>query len=94
MRIGYDPAYDPGKGAWNIRERGPSFADVATLDWASAVVRRDTRRDYGEIRYQALVDGVDGKPYVVVFTMREDTMWVISFRRAHKRERQTYGQKA
>jgi len=86
--------YDPRKNAWNIRERGLSFADVALLDWEAAIVRRDTRKDYGEDRYQALADALDGKPYVVVFTMRGDTMWVISFRRAHAKERQTYGKKA
>jgi uncharacterized DUF497 family protein len=41
-----------------------------------------------------LADGRDGKPYVVVFTMREETMWIISFRRAHAKERQTHGKKA
>ena len=83
---------DPRTNAWNVRERGLSFADVATLDCAGAIIRRDTRKDYGEDRYQALADGLDGKPYVVVvFTMREDTMWVISFRRAHAKERQAYG---
>jgi uncharacterized DUF497 family protein len=85
--------YDPRKNVWNIRERGLPFADVALLNWEAAIVRQDTRQDYGENRYQALADGVDGKPYVVVFTMREDTMWVISFRRAHAKEKQTYGKK-
>jgi uncharacterized protein len=60
---------DPRKNAWNIRERGLSFAEVATLDWEGAIVLRDARKDYGEDRYQALADGLDGKPYVVVFTM-------------------------
>jgi hypothetical protein len=86
--------YDPRKNAWNIRERGLPFAEVAMLDWEGAIVRRDTRKDYGEDRYQALADGRDGKPYVVVFTMREETMWIISFRRAHAKERQTHGKKA
>jgi uncharacterized protein len=67
---------------------------VATLDWEGAIVRRDTRKDYGEDRYPALADGLDGKLYVVVFTMREDTMWIISFRRAHEKERPSYGEKA
>lgn len=79
MKLGYDPAKD----AWNVRERGLRFDDVALLDWASAIVRRDARRDYGEGRYQALADGLDGKPYLGVFTMCGDTMWIISFRRAH-----------
>jgi uncharacterized protein len=90
MRLGYDPR----KNVWNIQERGLPFDDVAKLDWAGAIVRRDTRQDYGEDRYQALADGFDGKPYVVVFTMRKDTMRIISFRRAHAKERQTYGKKA
>jgi uncharacterized DUF497 family protein len=90
MKLGYDPAKD----AWNVRERGLRFDDVAMLDWASAIVRRDVRRDYGEDRYQALADGLDGKPYLVVFTMRGDTMWIISLRRAHDKERRTYGKKA
>ena len=84
---------DPRTNAWNVRERGLSFADVAALDREGAIVRRDTRKDYGEDRYQALADGLDGKPYVV-FTMRENTMWVISFRRAHEKERRTYGKEA
>jgi uncharacterized DUF497 family protein len=90
MKLGYDP----GKNAWNISERGLSFDDVAMLDWAGAIVRRDTRKDYGENRYQALADGLDGKPYVVVFTMRGDTTWIISFRRAHEKERHSRGKKA
>ena len=71
-----------------------SFDGVAVLDWAGAIVRRDTRKDYGEDRYQALADGLDGKPYAVVFTMRGDTTWIISFRRAHEKERHSRGEKA
>ena len=33
----------------------------------------------------------EGKPYVVVFTVRGETMWIISFRRARDRERKSYG---
>jgi uncharacterized protein len=90
MRLGYDPAKD----AWNVRHRGLSFVGVASLNWDRAIVREDRRRDYGERRYQALVEGFDRKPYVVVFTMRSEVMWVISFRRAHAKERRHYGQKA
>jgi uncharacterized DUF497 family protein len=88
MRLGYDPQ----KNAWNIRERGLSFDDVALLDWTTATIREDRRQDYGESRFQALVEGDEGKPYVVVFTMRGETMWIISFRRARDRERKSYGQ--
>ena len=90
MRLGYDPQ----KNAWNIRERGLSFDDVALLDWTTATIRQDKRKDYGEDRFQALVEGDEGKPYVVVFTMRGETMWIISFRRARDRERKSYGKEA
>jgi uncharacterized DUF497 family protein len=42
-------------------------------------------------RYQALAEGFDGNPYVVVFAMRDNTIWIISFRRAHAKERRAYG---
>ena len=90
MELGYDPA----KNDWNIRERGLSFEQVADLNWPTAIIRRDRRKDYGEDRFQALIEGFDGKPYVVVFTMRGDVLWIISFRRARERERGSYVQKA
>lgn len=90
MKIGFDPR----KSARNIQERGLPFDGVALLDWETAIVRRDRRKDYGEARYQALVEDVDDKPYVVVFTMREELMWVISFCRAHDKERTSYDEKA
>ncbi len=49
-----------------------------------------TGQDYGEERLQALIEGFDAKLYVVVFTMRGDVLWVISFRRARERERGNY----
>jgi uncharacterized DUF497 family protein len=89
MELGYDPE----KNARNIRERGLSFDDVALLDWSTAIERQDTRKDYGEARFQACVRGPDSKPYIVVYTVRGATMWVISFRRANTRESRSYGKK-
>jgi uncharacterized DUF497 family protein len=40
--------FDPDKNAKNIAERGLSFERVADLDWDTAVIIVDTRRDYGE----------------------------------------------
>ena len=67
---------------------------MALLDWNTTVVRQDRRKGYGEDRFQTLVEGADRKPYVVVFTMRDETVWVISFRRARERERKDYGKEA
>jgi uncharacterized DUF497 family protein len=90
MELGYDPK----KNAWNIRERGLSFDAVAALNWTTAMIRQDKRKDYGEIRYQAFIEGADGKPYVVVFTMRGEVFWIISFRRARDWERKSYAEEA
>ena len=81
MRIGYDP----NKNARNIAERGLSFDDVINLDWNTALIVRDERRDYGEGRYRAL-GRIDDRLYAVVFTIRPDEFHVISFRRANRRE--------
>ncbi len=86
MRLGYDPK----KNDWNITEHGLSFEQVADLNWPTAIIRRDSRKDYGETRFQAMIEGPDAKLYVVVFTMRGDVLWVISFRRARERERGSY----
>lgn len=86
--------YDPEKNARNIRERGLSFDDVSLLDWNTATEWQDMRKDYGEVRFQACVEGPDRKPYIVVYTVRGAAMWVISFRRANTRESRSYGKKA
>lgn len=38
--------FDPAKNARNIAERGLSFERVIDLDWTTAVVTEDVRRDY------------------------------------------------
>lgn len=90
MRI----AYDPAKNARNVAQRGLSFDEVASLDWPNAFIARDERHDYGgEIRMQAILRGTDGKPYVVIFAVRGDVVWIISFRRAHEKEWRRHARK-
>lgn len=89
MEIGFDPA----KNAENIRRRGLSFEVVRSLEWDAALIKEDRRRDYGEQRIQALVYG-DGKPHVVVYTMRGPIWWIISFQRAREAERRLYEHEA
>jgi uncharacterized protein len=87
MRIGFDPA----KSAENIERRGLSFEEVTFLEWDTAIIKEDTRRDYGERRLQAFLYG-RSKAYVVVYTMRGPVRWIISFRRARETERRLYEQ--
>jgi uncharacterized DUF497 family protein len=46
----------------------------------------DNRQDYGETRIKAIGE-VDGVILVVIYTDREDVRWIISARKANKKER-------
>ena len=84
--------FDPEKNARNIAERGLSFERVADLDWETAVIAEDTRRDYAEPRLLVMAC-VDGRLHAAVVTPCGEDLHVISFRKANKREVKRYGQK-
>ena len=85
-------AYDPAKNAKNIRDRRLSFDDVALLDWGRAAVWKDGRKDYGEVRYAALVP-MEGRLHFVCYARRGAVRHIISFRKANRREEKIYAQK-
>jgi uncharacterized DUF497 family protein len=89
MRITFDPA----KNARNIAERGLPFQLVADLEWETAVIREDRRRDYGErrMRVSALLGH---RLHLAIVTYREDAVHVISFRKANKKEVRSYEREA
>jgi uncharacterized protein len=84
--------FDPAKSARNIAERGLSFERVADLEWDTAVITEDTRRDYGEPRLRVMA-GLNGRLHAAVVTPRGEDLRVISFRRANRREVRRYGKK-
>ena len=47
--------FDPAKDAVNLAKHGISLAEASGLDWGSAVMWPDLRRDYGEPRIAGLV---------------------------------------
>jgi uncharacterized DUF497 family protein len=59
------------------------------LDWATALVKEDTRADYGETRLQVLAL-LDDRLYAAVVTPRGSDLRVISIRKASKREARLY----
>ncbi len=61
------------------------------LDWPNAFIWLDTRKDYGEKRWSALVP-MENRLYFVSYTWRQDTMRVISLRKANNREVNKYEQ--
>jgi uncharacterized protein len=84
--------FDPEKNARNIAERGLSFERVAKLDWDTAVIVEDTRRNYGEPRLRVIAR-LDGRLHAAVVTPRGEDLRIISFRRASRREVRLYGKK-
>ncbi|MEW6318806.1 MAG: BrnT family toxin [Pseudomonadota bacterium] len=88
-----DINFDPGKNETNIRTRGLSFERAADFEFDTAVIEIDGRKAYGEDRYTA-IGFLDGRLHVLVFTLRADSLRVISFRKANAREIKRYEQTA
>jgi len=80
-----DITYDAAKNDKNIADRGLSFELVHGFDWNTALVVEDTRNDYSEARFQAL-GKIEGRLHMVVFTLRGDSLRIISLRKANARE--------
>lgn len=78
-------AFDRVKDAANLQKHGVSLANAVHLDWSSLLVATHTRCACGECRYQGF-EVIGGRSYFVAFTPRDDTMRVISFRKANNRE--------
>jgi uncharacterized DUF497 family protein len=53
------------------------------------VSHADARRNYGENRYR-MVGKIDERVFVVVYTVRHDTIRIISARKANQREIKYY----
>lgn len=81
--------WDRGKAAANLRKHGINFADaVSVFSDDLAITISDERFD--EERFITI--GVDafGRVLVVVYTMRDEEIRLISARKANRRERQQY----
>jgi len=83
--------FDPAKDASNIAKHGVSLALAAVLEWDTALIWSDTRRDYGEPRMSSLVL-LGTRLYSVVFVDRADQRRIISVRKANNREKKRYVQ--
>jgi uncharacterized DUF497 family protein len=80
---------DPEKDSRNIAERGLSLDLAGHLDWSSALIWEDMRKDYGERRY-CVLGLIEGRLHSVVFTPRDGKPRVISLRKANNREVKRY----
>jgi len=81
MRIEFDPTKD----AANQAKHGVSLALAADLEWGSAMVWTDGRKEYGETRQSALAH-IGQRLYFVAFVDRGNAHRAISLRKANIRE--------
>ena len=81
--------WDDTKREANLAKHGVDFAEAEDFDWQSALEVQDNRADYGETRWVAL-GLIRNRLHVLVYTQREETIRLISLRRANKREREYY----
>jgi uncharacterized DUF497 family protein len=66
-----------------------SFERVLAFEWDCALIVSDTRRDYGESRFQAF-GLIAERLHVLVVTPRSGKTHIISLRKANKREVKRY----
>ena len=77
--------WDKNKAKTNQERHKIPFESVYKFCWDDAIIGADTRKDYKEIRYRALAP-IEDRLYLLVYTMREEIVRVISLRKANKRE--------
>ena len=85
MRI----TFDPDKNDRNIQDRGLAFMLVSEMDWATAYIGEDQRKNYGERRFRVL-GCINGRLHAAVFTPRADKLHMISLRKAKSRDVKVY----
>lgn len=81
--------WDNEKREATLKERGLDFADVAHLDWETALTAEYDRYDYGEAR-QVTLGLINDRLCVVVWIIRGGALRVISMRKANAREVRRY----
>ena len=85
--------WDPEKAATNVTRRGISFAEAATvLEDPLSTTFPDEAHSEGEMRFLTVGTSHRGRLLVVVHRERNDTIRIISARRATRRERDFYEQ--
>ncbi|MGC9952409.1 MAG: BrnT family toxin [Bryobacteraceae bacterium] len=82
--------WDEGKAALNVRKHGVRFLSATRVFFdPNRLAWEDTRGPYGESRW-ITVGLVDGFEISVAYTLRGDTIRLISARKAERHEREDY----
>jgi uncharacterized protein len=81
--------WDPNKAEKTMRDRSISFESASEIDWLTAQIFVDDRKDYKEERFT--VRGFIGsRLHVMIYVIRLGRLRVISMRKANLRERRAY----
>lgn len=83
--------FDLSKDESNCAKHGVSLREAVLIEWDTAMIWRDTRKNYGEAR-MAAIGYIDTRLYYVVYVDRGDTRRVISLRKANSREVRRYAE--
>jgi uncharacterized DUF497 family protein len=83
--------WDESKHAANLAKHGVDFHKAEQFEWTTAVEAKDNRFDYGEERWIAL-GMIGNRLHVLIYTIRGDSIRLISLRRANPREKEHYEQ--
>jgi uncharacterized DUF497 family protein len=81
--------WDEAKSRRTLEERGFGFEYAARIFLGPTLERQDDRREYGEMRVQA-IGQVSDDVLFVVFTDRDDIRHIISARLANRKERRLW----
>lgn len=83
--------WDEAKSEQCRKGRGFSFVDVLpAFSDPARMIEPDRRYEYGEERF-CLYGSIEKRLFVVIYTVRRETIRIISARKANKRERKRYG---
>lgn len=83
--------WDNDKALRNLEKHGIDFLDAARIFLGPTVERPDDRFHYDEERTIALGE-MGGEVLMVVYTLRDDVVRIISARRANRHDRERYYQ--
>ncbi len=83
--------FDPAKDAAKRVKHDLSLAEAGRLEWNTALIEEDDRRDYGEARMLA-IGYIGHRLHFVVFVKRDGLRRIISLRKTNEREDRRYAQ--
>ena len=85
-----DFQYDPSKAASNLRKHGVSFSEAKGVFADPLAIYKEDPDAVGEFRFIAIGIGGNYRLLVVVYTLRDDVIRIISARRAKRYEVRAY----